>query len=77
MIQYDENAPINFNLVKEYFTDALAKEGFLSTEQAEKIKSQYAIVMVRKNWLGRMIDKFLFREGKEDEFKIVIVKVVV
>jgi len=77
MIQYDENAPINFNLVKEYFTDALAKEGFLSAEQAEKIKSQYAIVMVRKNWLGRMIDKFLFREGKEDEFKIVIVKVVV
>jgi len=77
MIQYDENAPINFNLVKEYFTDALAKEGFLSAEQAEKIKSQYAIVMVRKNWLGRMIDKFLFREGKEDEFKIVIVKVIV
>jgi len=77
MIQYDENAPINFNLVKEYFTDALAKEGFLSAEQAEKIKSQYAIVMVRKNWLGRMIDKFLFREGKEDEIKIVIVKVVV
>lgn len=77
MIQYDENAPINFNLVKEYFTDALAKEGFLSAEQAEKIKSQYAIVMVRKNWLGRMIDKFLFREGKQDEFKIVIVKVVV
>jgi len=77
MIQYDENAPINFNLVKEYFTDALAKEGFLSAEQAEKIKSQYAIVMVRKNWLGRMIDKFLFREGKQDEFKIVIVKVIV
>lgn len=76
LIQYDEGAPINFNVVKEYFTDALAKEGFISKEQAELIKHQYAIIVVRRHWLGRLIDKVLFKEGTKDEYKIVVAKIV-
>lgn len=76
LIQYDEGAPINFNVVKEYFVDALAKEKFITPEQAENIKSQYAIVVVRKNWLGRIISKYIFKDSTKDEYKIVVVKVI-
>lgn len=75
-IQYDESNPINFNSVKEYFTDALATEGFLTKEQAEQIKRSYAITVVRRNWFGRIIDGLIWGKDSKDEYKVVIVKVV-
>ena len=77
IVQYDESVPINFNLVKEYFTDALASEGLLTQEQAEMIKRSYAITLVRRNWFGRLIDSLIWSKESKDEYKVVIVKVVV
>lgn len=76
IIQYDESNPINFNLVKEALIDALATEKFLTKEQAEQIKRSYAITVVRKNWFGRLIDSLLWSKESKDEYKLVIVKVV-
>lgn len=77
VVQYDESVPINFNLVKEYFTDALASEGLLTQEQAEMIKRSYAITLVRRNWFGRLIDSLIWSKESKDEYKVVVVKVVV
>lgn len=76
IIQYDESNPINFNLVKEALLDALATEKFLTKEQAEQIKRSYAITVVRKNWFGRLIDSLLWSKESKDEYKLVVVKVV-
>lgn len=76
IIQYDESNPINFNLVKEALVDALATEKFLTKEQAEQIKRSYAITVVRKNWFGRLIDSLLWSKESKDEYKLVVVKVV-
>ena len=41
IVQYDESLPINFNLVKEGFVDALVSEKFLTPEQGDLIKKNY------------------------------------
>jgi hypothetical protein len=76
IIQYDEGLPINFNMVKEGFVDALVAEKFLTPEQGEMIKKNYSVTVVRKNWLGRMVDSLLWGKDSKDEFKLVVVKVI-
>lgn len=76
VIQYDESNPVNFNLVKETFVDALVSEKFLTTEQGDMIKKNYAVTLVRRGWFGRMIDAILWNKESKDEYKLVIVKVI-
>jgi hypothetical protein len=76
VIQYDESNPVNFNLVKETFVDALVSEKFLTAEQGDNIKKNYAVTLVRRGWFGRMIDAILWNKESKDEFKLVIVKVI-
>lgn len=76
IVQYDESNPINFNLVKEGFIDALVTEKFLTKEQADLIKKNYAITLVRKNWFGRFVDSLLWGKDSKDEYKLVVVKVI-
>ena len=76
MIQYDEANPINFNLVKEGFVDALVSEKFLTPEQGDMIKKNYSVTIVKRNWLGRLVDSLLWSKDSKDEYKMVIVKVV-
>jgi hypothetical protein len=76
MIQYDEANPINFNLVKEGFVDALVSEKFLTPEQGDMIKKNYSITIVKRNWLGRLVDSLLWSKESKDEYKMVVVKVV-
>ena len=76
VIQYDESNPINFNLVKEGFVDALVTEKFLTPEQGELIKKNYAITLVKKNWLGRLVDTILWSKDSKDDYKLVVVKII-
>jgi hypothetical protein len=76
MIQYDEANPINFNLVKEGFVDALVSENFLTPEQGDMIKKNYSVTIVKRNWLGRLVDSLLWNKDSKDEYKMVVVKVV-
>jgi hypothetical protein len=76
MIQYDEANPINFNLVKEGLVDALVSEKFLTPEQGDMIKKNYSITIVKRNWLGRLVDSLLWSKDSKDEYKMVVVKVV-
>ena len=71
MIQYDEANPINFNLVKEGFVDALVSEKFLTPEQGDDIKKNYAVTLVRRGWFGRVIDMLLWNKDSKDEYKLV------
>jgi len=63
----------NYNNAKEAIISALFREGFLSEEQAETIITQYAVVIVKGNWLGQAIGKLLSRK---DVQYIKLVKIV-
>ena len=63
----------NYNSAKEAIVDALVREQFLRVEQAETLKTKYAIVLVKGNWLGQAIGKLL---GKKDVQYIKLVKIV-
>jgi hypothetical protein len=63
----------NYNNAKEAIVNALAREGFLTEEQVEKINTTYAIVLVKNNWLGQAIGRLL---GKKDVQYIKLMKVV-
>ena len=63
----------NYNSAKEAIVDALVREQFLTEEQAEVIKTKYAVVLVKGNWFGQAIGKLL---NKKDVQYIKLVKVV-
>ena len=63
----------NYNSAKEAIIDALFREQFLTEEQAETLKTKYAIVLVKGNWFGQAIGKLL---GKKDVQYIKLVKIV-
>ncbi len=63
----------NYNNAKEAIVDALVREQFLTIEQAETIKTRYAVVLVKGNWLGQAIGKLL---NKKDVQYIKLVKIV-
>ena len=63
----------NYNNAKEAIVDALVREEFLTEEQGVTIKTKYAVVLVKNNWLGLTIGKLL---GKRDVQYIKLVKVV-
>jgi hypothetical protein len=62
----------NYNSAKEAIVDALVREQFLTEEQAETIKTKYAVVLVKGNWLGQAIGKLL---NKKDVQYIKLVKI--
>jgi len=63
----------NYNNAKEAIIDALFREEFITEEQAETLKTKYAVVLVKNNWLGLTIGKLL---GKKDVQYIKLVKIV-
>jgi hypothetical protein len=63
----------NYNNAKEAIVDALVREEFLTEEQGETIKTRYAVVLVKNNWLGLTIGRLL---GKKDVQYIKLVKIV-
>jgi hypothetical protein len=63
----------NYNNAKEAIVSALAREGFNTYEQAELINENYAIVIVKNNWLGQAIGRLL---GKKDVQYIKLMKLV-
>ena len=62
----------NYNSAKEAIVDALVREQFLTEEQAETIKTKYAVVLVKGNWFGQAIGKLL---NKKDVQYIKLVKI--
>jgi hypothetical protein len=63
----------NYNMVKEAVIDSLCREEFITQEQAETIKNNYAVVLAKNNWLGIAIGKLL---GKRDSTYIKVMKIV-
>ena len=63
----------NYNNAKEAIIDALVREDFLTEEQAETIKTRYAVVLVEGNWFGQAIGKLF---TKKDVQYIKLVKIV-
>ena len=63
----------NYNMTKEVIVDALVREDFLTEEQAETIKTRYAVVLIQGNWFGQAIGKLL---NKKDVQYIKLVKIV-
>jgi hypothetical protein len=50
----------------------LVRENFITEEQGLEIKSNYAVVLVKGNWLGRTIAKIINRQNTQ----IRVMKVV-
>jgi hypothetical protein len=63
----------NFNVVKEAIIDSLCREEYITEQQANTIKENYAVVLVKNNWFGRTIGSLL---GKKDTQFIKVMKVV-
>jgi len=63
----------NFNVVKEAIIDSLCREEYITEQQANTIKENYAVVLVKNNWFGRTIGNLL---GKKDTQFIKVMKVV-
>lgn len=63
----------NYNNAKEAIVNALAREGYISEDQAETINTTYAVILVKDNWLGQAIGRLL---GKKDVQYIKLMKVV-
>jgi ribosomal protein L1 len=63
----------NYNNAKEAIVDALVREGYINEDQGGEIKTKYAVVLVKNNWLGLTIGKLL---GKKDVQYIKLVKIV-
>jgi len=70
------NTQAQFNMVKEALLDALVKEKMMKQEVADALKENYAIVLTKRSWLGKFIDKLVFGNNDKDEFKIVVVRIV-
>ena len=65
------------NSVKELVINSLVKEGFIDKEKQEELLSKYAVVVVRKGWLGRTIDKVFYgKDDEKDQMRITFVKLV-
>lgn len=63
----------NYNAIKECIIQGLVRENFLTEEQGTTIINQYAVVIVRNNWLGLAISKLL---GTKDASYVKLVKIV-
>lgn len=52
------------------FIDALVNDGILSPEKGEHLKGEYAIVVYRKGFFGRFLDKLWNTGDNETSMKI-------
>lgn len=68
----DEQLTANANQIKEVIIETLGKKGLL-TKTAEEINQTYAVVLHRRGFFGRVIDKMLGVEG--DRLVISVVKI--
>ena len=62
------------NRVKECLLFALDKEGFLGDTHPEKLAAEYAIVVHRPGFLGKIIEKI--RGNEEYALGIKVVKII-
>lgn len=62
----------NLNSGKELLIEALLADNVICEDTARLIMTEYALIVVRKNWLGEMWDKL--RGVKDDGAKIRVVK---
>jgi len=69
----DEQLTMNANQIKDVVLEALDQEGLLK-KSAEEIGSEYAVVIHRKGFFGRFIDKMLHVQG--ERLHITVVKMV-
>jgi|AntAceMinimDraft_11_1070367.scaffolds.fasta_scaffold07756_8 hypothetical protein len=72
----ENNTMAQYNMVKEAFLDALVKDNLMKQEVADRLKETYAVVVTRRSWLGRFMDKHIYSKEEADEFKIVIMRIV-
>jgi hypothetical protein len=66
----------NSNVVKEVVVRGLANEGLIDKDKIDEILNKYAVVVVKKGWLGRAIDKIFFKKDEKDAMKLTLVKLV-
>jgi len=60
------------NIAKEIVVSSLAKEGYLTEEQAEEILGKYTMLTQRKGFLGSVIDKV--RGLEADKLTFILLK---
>ena len=63
----------NYNATKEAIVNGLVREGFLTVEQGNTIKDQYAVALVKNNWFGDAVAKLI---NRKDATIIKLVKIV-
>jgi len=62
----------NANLCKEMIIDKLFKDGIINQEIASEYTEKYQIIIVKKSWFKKWLDKF--SDNKEDSYVYKLVK---
>lgn len=80
-IEYYEMTPVSMqemcNQSKELLVEALVRDGFLLKEDGDKINNNYAIVVHKKTWLGRIFKMLGGLEDTDDKaLKLRVMKAV-
>lgn len=66
----------SLNMGKELLTSCLVKNEVITQKQADLINKQYALVVVKHNWFGKILDAVSNPDGKKDAVYIRVVKII-
>jgi len=61
----------NANLCKEMIIDKLFKDGIINQEIASEYMEKYQIIIVKKSWFKKWMDKFAKNEDDTYIYKLV------
>lgn len=60
------------NQIKELVVTAMSEQELVTEAGAEKFLAQYAVIIVKKGWLGTTIDRVLdFKKPDDKKFQLV------
>lgn len=63
------------NQFKEVFLEKMVKEGQI-TEEKKNEMNNYVVVVTERGFFGQLWDKILFKDPKDVEMKISVVKII-
>lgn len=60
------------NQIKELVVTAMSEQELVTEAAAEKFLAQYAVIVIKKGWLGKTIDRVLdFKKPDDKKFQLV------
>lgn len=68
----DEELSAHSNAAKELVVQAMANRGLITQEEADAFSTRYVLVIVKKGWMGSLIDKAMKLTDPKEKKMIVL-----